>query len=252
MANLSYVDKIHLEKELEMHRGYVLDFNNDTFKDFISSILHFDVYTKYSGSKANIMREIWKNESDLNVANLLDALCDLMKSKDYKEESYQNIKKIAQSLKSQKSTIQSHNNIQDYKNLEIFIKKANEDLLNGRYWEVITKAKTMLDITFKEVCRIHSLEFQKKDTNKTFTNIRKHFGMDAKDNKYPDYIKGLISNTANLVNNIAEARNKESTSHPPEYEPKKHHAQLCLEQSISLVNFIISVNEYKKQKPKDT
>ena len=70
--------------------------------------------------------------------------------------------------------------------------------------------------------------------------------MDAGDSKYPDYIKGLITNTANLVNNIAEARNKNSSSHAPEYKPKKHHAQFCLEQAISLMNFIISVDESKK------
>ena len=58
--------------------------------------------------------------------------------------------------------------------------------------------------------------------------------------------KGLISNTANLVNNIAKARDKNSSSHAPEYKPKKHHAQFCLEQSMSLMNFIISVDESKK------
>jgi len=151
MANLSFIDKIHLEKELKMLPGLVLDFTNNSFTVFIGNILHFDVYKKYpyAGSKANIMREIWKNESDLNVAKLLDGLCDLMKTKDYKEENYQNIKEIARRLKSQKSTIQSHNNIQAYKNLEEFIKEAKEDLSSERYWEVITKAKTIIDITFK-------------------------------------------------------------------------------------------------------
>jgi hypothetical protein len=139
-----------------------------------------------------------------------------------------------------------HKNIETYEHFPDFIKQAQEDLSNERYWDVITKARTILEITFKEVCKRHSLDFDDKNINATFTNIRKHFGMDAKDSKYPDYIKGLITNTANLVNNIAEARNKNSSSHAPQYKPKKHHAQFCLEQSVSLMNFIISVDESKK------
>ena len=137
-------------------------------------------------------------------------------------------------------------NVETYEHLPDFIKQAQEDLANERYWDVITKARTILEITFKDVCKRHSLDFDDKNINTTFTNIRKYFGMDAKDSKYPDYIKGLITNTANLVNNIAEARNKNSSSHAPQYKPKKHHAQFCLEQAISLMNFIISVDESKK------
>jgi hypothetical protein len=139
-------------------------------------------------------------------------------------------------------------NIEDFEHLSDFINQAQEDLQNQRYWDVIGKARTILEITFKEICRRHNLVFE-NDINKTFTNIRKYYEMDPKNNQYPDYIKGLITSTANLVNNIAEARNKSSSSHVPEYKPKKHHAQFCLEQSISLMNFIISVDEiYNKEK----
>lgn len=244
-----------------MSSGYVLDFSDRTFEDFIGSILHFNVHEKYTGSKANKMREIWKNESNANIVKLLQEISDIYFKDSLKEQVligtdevkilqekrkyYHGIQDVILHLKSNSNTIPNHDSINTYEHLPDFIKQAWDDLSSERYWDVITKSRTIIEITFKEICKRHTLGFE-NDINKTFTNIRKHFGMDAKNNEYPDYIKGLITSTANLVNNIAEARNKNSSSHAPQYKPKKHHAQLCLEQSISLMNFIISVDESKK------
>ena len=67
--------------------------------------------------------------------------------------------------------------------------------------------------------------------------------MDRNSNNYPECIKGLISASVAIVNNIANARNIMSTAHAPKYKPKKHHAQFVLEQSISLMNFITAISE---------
>ena len=142
------------------------------------------------------------------------------------------------------TSIGVHHDISSYENLDEFVKQAKEDLKNERYWDVVTKARTILETTFREICKQHSLT-EDKDINKTFTNIRKHFKMDAKKD-YPDWIKSLITSTAQLVNNIAEARNTSSSAHAPKYKVGKHHAQFCLEQAISLMNFIISSNQLLK------
>lgn len=240
MANLTYIDKGILEKAFNMSTGYVLQFSDRTFADCVSDILHFNVHEKYTGSKANKMRQIWKNESNVNVATLLEAIIKM-----YPDSSNNEIKNIIDRLKNSPISITNHDNINDYQHLPYFIKGAWEDLSNERYWEVITKARTILEITFKEICIKCNLNFDDKNINTTFTRIRKHFGMDAKSENYPDYIKGLINHSTTLVNSIAEARNKNSSAHAPEYTPIKHHAQFCLEQSISLMNFIISIYEYK-------
>lgn len=262
MADLRYKDKNLLEEAFGMSSGYVLDFSDRTFEDFIGSILQFNVHEKYTGSKANKMRAMLKCESNSNVAKLLQEIADIYfkdgsneqalagvyvyqnKEERDKKQYYCSIQEVILHLKSNSNTIASHDSVNTYEHLSDFIKQAWDDLSNERYWEVITKSRTIIEITFKEICKRHTLAFE-NDINKTFTNIRKHFGMDAKNNEYPDYIKGLITFTANLVNNIAEARNKNSSSHAPEYKPKKHHAQLCLEQSISLMNFIISADEVR-------
>ena len=78
MSDLKHIDKIKFEKLFEMASGYVMDFSNRTFRDFILEVLNIDIYDeKYdyeSGSKANLLRGFWKNGSNFQVAKLNNAL----------------------------------------------------------------------------------------------------------------------------------------------------------------------------------
>ncbi len=77
MANLDPTTKLKLESILDMSGGYVLDFTNDAFADFVESSLGFDPYMKYSGelSKARLLRLLWAEEPMASVAKLsLDLL----------------------------------------------------------------------------------------------------------------------------------------------------------------------------------
>lgn len=72
MANLKNSEKLKLEKYLEMKMGYVCDFSNRTFADFVLEHTGVDVYSeKYFGSKANRLRAFWDTESNYVVAKLL-------------------------------------------------------------------------------------------------------------------------------------------------------------------------------------
>jgi len=70
MANLGNSDILKLEKLFDMSGGYVLDFNNNSFGHFVETCLSFDPYSRYEGSKANILRQIWRGESAASVAKL--------------------------------------------------------------------------------------------------------------------------------------------------------------------------------------
>ncbi len=78
MAELTKIDKLKLEKLLGMGDGYVLDFSNRTFEDFVLESVGIDIYDdKYnfsSGSKANRLRALWKLENPKVVAKLLEDL----------------------------------------------------------------------------------------------------------------------------------------------------------------------------------
>jgi hypothetical protein len=69
MANLKNPTKQKLEHLLNMRTGYVLDFTDATFQDFILTSVGIDVDEKYpDGSKAVRLRSFWQSESALTVA----------------------------------------------------------------------------------------------------------------------------------------------------------------------------------------
>ena len=70
MSSLKHVDRIRLEKFLDMGSGYVCDFSDRTFRDFIIENVEIDIYTdgyEVGGtSKANRLLG-WKPEYDLDA-----------------------------------------------------------------------------------------------------------------------------------------------------------------------------------------
>ena len=84
MSDLTITEKHKLERFLKMGDGYVLDFSNRTFQDFILDCLGIDIYEpKYdygSGSKANLLRGLWRNQPNYVVAKLLTELLEYWQS----------------------------------------------------------------------------------------------------------------------------------------------------------------------------
>jgi hypothetical protein len=80
MSSLKHIDKIKLEKIFNMNKGYVCNFSDRTFGDFILESTGVDVYTdeysKDGTSKANRLRTFWKKESNELTARLIEALLE--------------------------------------------------------------------------------------------------------------------------------------------------------------------------------
>ena len=78
MAKLSFDESDVLERVLSLKSGYVLDFINRTFSDFVSNAIGVDPYSgeyeKHGTSKAKILRGIIEIESDTTVSKLIFAL----------------------------------------------------------------------------------------------------------------------------------------------------------------------------------
>lgn len=93
MSDLTRIEKRKLEKLFEMDGGYVLDFSNRTFSEFIYETLRIEIYDdKYeyeSGSKANRLRGFWNIGNNYNVGKLTKAMVDL-----WREERILNNKEI--------------------------------------------------------------------------------------------------------------------------------------------------------------
>lgn len=80
MSDLTFIEKTKLEKLFQMGGGYVLDFSNRTFAEFVAESIGRDIFdAKYdyaSGSKANRLRALWTQEPNHIVAKLLHDLLE--------------------------------------------------------------------------------------------------------------------------------------------------------------------------------
>lgn len=73
MPNLDNFTKAKIEHLFAMGGGYVLDFRNASFAEFVKTAVGFDPYERYpeAGSKARTLRAIWDGEPVGVVATLL-------------------------------------------------------------------------------------------------------------------------------------------------------------------------------------
>jgi hypothetical protein len=78
MSDMSIIEKRSLERLFRMGSGYVLDFSNRTFDEFVFDSTGKSIYdSKYdngSGSKANRLRAFWISEPNYVVGKLLEDL----------------------------------------------------------------------------------------------------------------------------------------------------------------------------------
>lgn len=83
MANLSFSDKQLIENVFGMSSGYVIDFSNREFEEFMKDVVQYNIYVRYPGlSKAKIFREFLKDESEIFVGKAIVLLINHMRNND--------------------------------------------------------------------------------------------------------------------------------------------------------------------------
>lgn len=109
MSDLTNIEKRHLEKLFRMDSGYVLDFSNRTFDEFVIDSTGVSIfeekYNQASGSKANRLRAFWSMEPNDVVAKLLGDLLQCVSLDSASEEikkAYENCSRAVARLSGRK------------------------------------------------------------------------------------------------------------------------------------------------------
>jgi hypothetical protein len=79
MAKLDFIEKRNISQLLNAG-GYVLNFTNATYRQFIFEKTGVDLYEQYGMSKGKNLEAIVSNESDITVGNLLLELLRYMQA----------------------------------------------------------------------------------------------------------------------------------------------------------------------------
>lgn len=82
MSDMTFVEKRKFEQLLGMSTGYVLDFSNRRFADFVLDSTGIDIYSQryeFGGnSKANRLRAFWQKETNAIVGKLMGDMLDYL------------------------------------------------------------------------------------------------------------------------------------------------------------------------------
>jgi hypothetical protein len=84
MAQIKQSEKLIFENILGLNSGYVLEFSNSTFQEFIYNLIRIDIYNNkyslYGDSKAKRLRAFWQLESDKDAGLVLKELLECWKT----------------------------------------------------------------------------------------------------------------------------------------------------------------------------
>lgn len=260
MANLTYTEQETIEIFLVMKNGYVMDFSNRTFQEFIIKSVGRNIYDeKYnydSNSKANRLRRFIEVESNYTVGTLLSAFCEYWRLKvntreiDQKndENLYNECLKIAERLKKENIVEDIDVNLLnvDDKNIELLTKIIRDSIDKNEPEAALDRLHTLTFSYLRGLCVKHQISYERSDSLNAI---------------YGKYIKFLINNnhiespmaekilkfSINVIEAFNDIRNNRSLAH--DNPVLNYQESILINNYISItINFIRSIEEQIKNK----
>lgn len=226
MADLTYIEKATVEKFLGMGSGYVMDFSDRTFQEFIGESIGLNIddekYHYASNSKANRLRQFIKVESNYTFGKLLSAFCDYWLAKVHigqidpnnDENLYKDCLKIAERLK--KDSIVEHidaiqPNVDD-RDFKLLAKSIRESIEKNEPEAALDRLHTFTFRYLRELCEKHQIKFDKSDS------LNAVFGKYVKfivDNKHIESVMAekILKYSINVLDAFNDIRNNRSFAH---------------------------------------
>lgn len=226
MANLTYEDKIYLEKYLQMEGGYVLDFSNNSLQQFVNDNVHLDIYDnkydKYGDSKARRIRAIWDVESDYLIGKLLKSFISYYKAKQIvntynfnaSKDLEQSCEKIVERLL--REEVSSHTDLitplydeSDFSklatNIKEYIEKNEPELALDRLHTFYVKF-------IRGLCTRHQIVYTNSESlNAIFGKYIKH--LESLNIIESDMTIAILKYSINLLEKYNDVRNNKSFAH---------------------------------------
>lgn len=221
MSNITKKEQRKLERLLGMGSGYVLEFSNRTFEEFVLDSTGREIYDeKYSyesGSKANRLRAFFEIESNYIVGKLLSDIFDdweQLRASNSEEWPSQDCYRIVERLKSSATVpdidaITPNSDDKDFDNLA----KAVRDSIDRNEPEIgLDRLHTFTVKYFRVLCDKHGIDTnQKKPLHGLVGEYIKVLKKDGKiDSEMTERI--LKSSIANMEA-FNHVRNKQSFAH---------------------------------------
>ena len=226
MADLTYIQKHTIEKFLGMGGGYVMDFSDRTFYEFIIDSIGLNIpdakYHYSSNSKANRLRQLFKVESNYYVGKLLKSFCEYWLTKvhnneiDYAdmENLYQATLEISEllltgSIIDHVDSIQPNSNEKDFELLSLSIKESIE---KNQPETALDRLHTFLVKYLRNLCGKYKIDYTKDES------LNSLYGKYAKVLVSEKVLESVMSEkilkfSINIIDAFNDVRNNKSLAH---------------------------------------
>lgn len=170
MAELSFMERHTLEKFFEMRGGYVLDFTNRTFAEFVADSTGKNIWdAKYdsgSGSKANRLRVFWSKEPNHVVGKIISDLleyCRKQNSEIASSELFEGCGRIAQRLREDASVpeLEAISPNSGDREFEILAKSVRNAIEKNEPETGLDRLHTFLVKYIRVLCKEHGVAIEK-------------------------------------------------------------------------------------------
>lgn len=265
MSSLNMREKRVLEEFLGMGGGYVLNFSDRTFGEFVHEAvdieIHSDEYSIQGSSKAKKLRAFWEVESDYLVGRLLNALIDY--AQDTAREPTEEAKKLAErareiasrllaggpsldDLKQKAKSLDANHLAEQIRRMEDSV-ETDPSLAIGTAKELIeTCCKTILSERGQEISGTPDIPTLTKATLKELNLVPEGVPNAARG---ADVIKRLLSNLSTIGHGLAELRGLYGTGHGQHGSTSgltTRHAKLAVGAASTLAVFLFETHEQTK------
>ena len=210
-----------------MGGGYVMEFSNRTFEDFVLEIVGKEIYGgRYdndTNSKAKLLRKFWEIESNYTVSILTEAMIDLWiaekqtsfsKISDEEKVLVENCRKIVSRLKenSPVEDIQSIKAELAENDFSLLAKHIRESIEKNEPEAALDRLHTYMVKYLRRLCEKHKLDLMKEETlNALFGKYTKHLvNKELIESKMTEKILKYSINIFDAFNDI---RNNRSFAH---------------------------------------
>lgn len=265
MRSLTLQDKRLLESFLRMEGGYVLNFSDRTFGDFVFDAvdvdIHDDKYTIHGSSKAKKLRAYWEIESDYLVGRLLNALIDHAEASG-QVTTEQDKKKAAlcraiacrlltggpslDDLKQKADTLNANHLAEQIRRMKDSV-ETDPTLAIGTAKELIeTCCKTILAERGKTLLGTPDIPTLTKETLKELKLVPEDIPSAARG---ADIIKLILRNLSTIGHSLAELRGLYGTGHGQHGATiglTPRHAKLAVGAAATLSIFLFETHEQTK------
>lgn len=265
MIKLSFIEKNKFEKLFGMKSGYVMDFSDRTFQEFVGDAVGIDIYDeKYnyaSGSKANRLRGFWNVESNYKIGLLLGKLLEYWIDQartgvinyDISEENnYNDCLLIVDKLKADNpveniDAIQANSEDRTFK---ILAESIRESIMKNEPEKALDRLHTFTIKYVRQLCENHQITYEKE------TPLHSLFGSYVKEIVKKGFIESemterILKSSISVLEAFNGVRNNQSFAH--DNQILNYNESILIFNNVSnVIRFLETIEKPKTEEKEET